>query len=432
MDNLSQSSQLSTNEFSQGATLVEQCKQTQTGAKKLATSSRQRKDRLLLSMSKILAQNQEQLIAANKIDLESARKDGLSAAMIDRLTITPKLIEQIQSALAFVAKLDDPLQGAFPVNQQPSGIKVTKKRIPLGVILMIYESRPNVTVEAAALAVKSGNAIILRGGKEAFHSNQAIAQCWREALLENDLSEHCIRVLESTDRGLMDELLKLDELIDVVIPRGGEGLIRYVVANSHIPVIKHYKGVCHLFVDSTANFDSAMRLIINGKTQRPGVCNALEGVLVAESIAGDFLPRLRKSLGDKQVTIYGCAESRAIIPDIDVAGETEFMTEFLDLKMALKVVKDVDEAIAFIDQYGSHHTEVIVTENDEHAQKFINEVDASVVMVNASSRFSDGGELGLGAEIGISTSKLHAYGPMGLESLTSEKFVVYGEGQVRE
>ena len=412
--------------------IKQNCVQTKTAAKSLAISSRQTKDQVLVNMAGILLENQAAIIDANRIDLNNAKQAGLSSAMIDRLTITDETIKQMQQALEYVAQLDDPLEGLFPIDTRPTGIQVTKKRIPLGVILMIFESRPNVTVEAAALAIKSGNAIILRGGKEAFESNQAIAHCWRQALTQTGLDSHCVYVLESTDRSIMETLLTLDELIDVVIPRGGEGLIRYVVANSHIPVIKHYKGVCHLFVDQSANMDTAINILVNGKTQRPGVCNALEGVLVHKAIATEFLPRLEAALVDKGVTIYGCNESCAILPKVEVATEQEFAAEFLDLQISLKLVDSLDEAINYIDQFGSNHTEVIVTNDDTNAERFINEVDASVVMVNASSRFSDGGELGLGAEIGISTSKLHAYGPMGLESLTSEKFVVRGEGQVRQ
>jgi len=414
------------------ANLVSQCLATKQASKVLALSDRQSKDKVLLSMARIIKQNSDRLILANGKDLQNAKKAGLSPAMIDRLTINDATIRQMQDALEYVAGLSDPLEGTFPVNVRPNGIRVSKKRIPLGVILMIYESRPNVTVEAAALAIKSGNGIILRGGKEAFESNQAIAICWHEALEENQFDGATVRVLDSVDRQVTDALLKMDEMIDVVIPRGGEGLIRHVVANSYIPVIKHYKGVCHLFIDESADHEKAINLLLNGKTQRPGVCNALEGVLVHQAIAKDILPKINQALKNKQVTIYGCEKSQAVLNDIEAATEDEFKQEFLDLKISMKVVESIDEAIDFIDQFGSYHTEVIVTENQVNADRFINEVDASVVMVNASSRFSDGGELGLGAEIGISTSKLHAYGPMGLESLTSEKFVVTGEGQIRD
>lgn len=408
-----------------------QCLETKKAARRFAVCSTKHKNQILLTMADKLDENSQALIEANKIDLANARREGLSDAMIDRLTISQQTIKQMQDALKFVAQLDDPLQVNYSPNTRPNGIKVTKQKIPLGVILMIYESRPNVTVEAAALAIKSGNAIILRGGKEAFESNQAIARCWQQALDENQVRADTVRILDSVDRSLVQDLLKMDDCIDVVIPRGGEGLIRYVVENSHIPVIKHYKGVCHLFVDASANFDVAIDLLINGKTQRPGVCNALEGLIVHQDIAADFLPKAVAALEEKGVTIFGCEKTRAITSGVEIATEREFLAEFLDLKISTKVVESLDEAIDFIDTYGSNHTEVIVTQSQANADRFVHEVDASVVMVNASSRFSDGGELGLGAEIGISTSKLHAYGPMGLESLTTEKFVVRGEGQIR-
>ncbi|TQV76712.1 glutamate-5-semialdehyde dehydrogenase [Aliikangiella marina] len=412
--------------------LFSQCQAAKSAARSLVTKKTAQKNTLLINMANILKKREAEIIQANQLDCQHAKESGLSNAMIDRLTITPVLIQQMQSVLEFVAGLDDPLVKDYPIKRQPSGINVTKKRIPIGVILMIYESRPNVTVEAAALALKSGNQIILRGGKEAFNSNQAIGRCWREALELSGFHQDSIIVLDTTDRSALDALLKFDEFIDLVIPRGGEGLIRHVVEHSHIPVIKHYKGVCHLFVDESANLDNALALIVNGKTQRPGVCNSLEGLLVHQNIAQAFLPKLYDLLVSKNVTIYGCDRSVDILQNIEAADDDLFHCEFLDLKISLKIVDDLDEAIQFIDVFGSNHTEVIVTEKQENANEFINRVDASVVMVNASSRFSDGGELGLGAEIGISTSKLHAYGPMGLESLTSEKFIVLGDGQVRK
>ncbi|MET1254377.1 glutamate-5-semialdehyde dehydrogenase [Aliikangiella maris] len=411
--------------------IKQQCEQTRKAAKAIALANPTQKNAILFSMVKALIENKATILAANERDVEQAEKDGLSAAMIDRLTINLTGIEQMQKALAEVAELPDPLSEVLPMTKRPNGIKVRKKRIPLGVILMIYESRPNVTVEAAALALKSGNGIILRGGKEAFHSNQAIATCWQKALTDNGFHPAGITVLASTDRQLMNELLKLDELIDVVIPRGGEGLIRHVVANSHIPVIKHYKGVCHLYVDESADLPLALDLLINGKTQRPGVCNALEGLIVHQHIASAFLPEAASALQAKGVKLYGCSKTRQLLPEIEAADGDLFAKEFLALEISIVTVDSFDEAVEFIDQYGSGHTEVIATQSQDNAERFINEVDASVVMVNASSRFSDGGELGLGAEIGISTSKIHAYGPMGLESLTSQKFVVEGEGQIR-
>ncbi len=419
----------STNQSEQ---ILKQCEQTRVASRKLATASTEQKNNVLLSMVEKIEEYSGAILSANETDCKNARQAGLDEAMLDRLTITEETLSQMQSALRHVASLADPLLKSFEESRQPSGIRVTRKSIPLGVILMIYESRPNVTVEAAALAVKSGNAIILRGGKEAFETNQVLSLCWQKALQQNGLDKEAVRVLASTDRALLSQLLTLDEYIDVVIPRGGEGLIRHVVANSHIPVIKHYKGVCHLYVDEFADLTMALNILINGKTQRPGVCNALEGLLVHKSVAKQFLTQAKSSLQSHGVKIYGCAQTRSILADVELATEETFMAEFLGLELSVKVVESIDEAIQFIDQYGSQHTEVIVTELADNAEQFVNQVDASVVMVNASSRFSDGGQLGLGAEIGISTSKLHAYGPMGLESLTAVKFVVHGEGEVRE
>jgi glutamate-5-semialdehyde dehydrogenase len=411
--------------------LHKQCQKIKRASKSLAISSSRLRNQLLISMARILNQNSKALLEANELDLANGRNNGLSEAMLDRLRISADIIKQMQDSLIDVSKLDDPLKSEEQSIARPNGLKVSKKSIPLGVILMIYESRPNVTVEAAALAVKSGNAIILRGGKEAFQSNQAIARCWKQALSENALDEAVITILKTTEKKVMNDLLKLDDCIDVVIPRGGEGLIRYVVENSFIPVIKHYKGVCHLYIDETANINTGINILLNGKTQRPGVCNAIEGLVIHQAIATKFLPLAQSRLEGVGVQLYGCEVTRQTLPSIELASELEFETEFLDLKLSIKVVTDIEQAINFIDRYGSNHTEVIVTQNEDNAEKFVNEIDASVVMVNASSRFSDGGELGLGAEIGISTSKIHAYGPMGLKSLTSEKFVVLGQGQIR-
>ncbi len=411
--------------------LITNCKKAKKASKKLLTATSKQKNQVLFEMSKSLQKQADALKNANQIDRQKAKLNQLSDAMIDRLTINDKVIAQMCESLHEVAELRDPLVTTTNEITRPNGIKVGKKRIPLGIILMIYESRPNVTVEAASLALKSGNGIILRGGKEAFETNQVIAKCWQEALSKANLPQDLIQVLATTERSILNDLLKLDELIDVVIPRGGESLIKYVVANSYIPVIKHYQGICHLYVDRYANLEKALNLLVNGKTQRPGVCNALEGLLVDQDIAKTFLPQAQKALEKYNVELLGCDKTQAILPQIQLATEQDFATEFLSLKITIKVVSDIEEAIEFIDQYGSGHTEVIATENQQHAEQFINRIDASVVMANASSRFSDGGELGLGAEIGISTSKIHAYGPMGLESLTSEKFVVIGEGQVR-
>jgi glutamate-5-semialdehyde dehydrogenase len=317
------------------------------------------------------------------------------------------------------------------MKRRPSGIVVGRMRVPLGVVGMIYESRPNVTIDAAALCLKSGNAVLLRGGSEALRSNLALAGILREALAAENINPAAVQVIPLTDRQAVSVLLVQEEYIDLIIPRGGEGLIRFVAENSRIPVLKHYKGVCHAYIDQDADVHMGVRIVMNGKTQRPGVCNALEGLLVHEGIAETFLPAAAAELQAAGVELRGCPRSRAIIPGMTPAAETDWGTEFLDLIMAVKVVEDMDAAMGYIQEYGSQHTEVIVTRSYANAQRFLREVDASAVMVNASPRFNDGGQFGLGAEIGISTTKLHAYGPMGLEELTTRKFIVYGAGEVR-
>lgn len=411
--------------------LIEQVAETKKAARQLAFATSAERNSVLAAMAKHLVAQQTAILAANQLDLKQAQMAGLTAAMQDRLALNPQLILGMVQSLENLIGLADPLAICKDEVLRPNGLRVYKKIIPLGVILMIYESRPNVTVEAASLAFKSGNAMILRGGKEALHSNLALANCWSLALQESGFDPGLIRVISTPDRKVVDQLLVMDQLIDLVIPRGGESLIEHVVAHSKIPVVKHYKGVCHLFVDESADFAMAIDLLVNGKTQRPGVCNALEGVIVHQAIAAKFLPLMMAVLREKAVIVYGCERTRQFLPEVELADEPCFYREFLELKMTCKLVDGVDEAIAFIDRYGSHHTEVIVSRDPDHAERFVERVDASVVMVNASSRFSDGGELGLGAEIGISTSKVHAYGPMGLKSLTSEKFVVMGQGQVR-
>jgi len=337
----------------------------------------------------------------------------------------------MRDGLAEVAALPDPVGEVEKMVKRPNGLLVGRMRVPLGVIGMIYESRPNVTVDAAALCLKAGNAIILRGGSEAIHSNRALALVLQEALLSQGISGDAIQVIPVTDRAAVNFMLSQEESIDLIIPRGGEGLIRFVAETSRIPVLKHYKGVCHIYVDRDADLSQASPIIINSKAQRPGVCNALEGLLIHKDIADEYLPVLTSELIKNGVKLRGCEKSVKIASDISQAEEKDWGTEFLDLILCVKVVNDMDEAFAYIDEYGSQHTEIILTENYSNAQRFLNEVDASAVMVNASTRFNDGGQLGLGAEIGISTTKLHAYGPMGLEELTTRKFIVYGQGQVR-
>ena len=351
--------------------------------------------------------------------------------MIDRLTLTEKSIQGIARGLDEVAALPDPVGKITSMWRRPNGLLVGKMRIPLGVIGIIYESRPNVTADAAALCLKSGNAVILRGGSEAIHSNLAITRVLQDALQKTGIPEAAIQVIPVTDREAVYEMLQLEEYIDLIIPRGGEDLIRAVVNQSKIPVIKHYKGVCHIFVDDTADLKMAANICLNAKVQRPGVCNAMETLLVHQKVAGRFLPVMAEKYRQAGVVLKGCAKTQAIVRGIEAATEDDWYREYLDLILSVRVVRDMDEAIAHIEQYGSLHTESIVTESYERAQRFLNEVNSSTVLVNASTRFSDGFELGLGAEIGISTTKLHAFGPMGLEELTTTKFIIYGNGQVR-
>jgi glutamate-5-semialdehyde dehydrogenase len=351
--------------------------------------------------------------------------------MLDRLALTDKVIDSMVAGLQEVAALPDPVGEVDEMIRRPNGLMVGRMRIPLGVIGMIYESRPNVTVDAAALCLKAGNAVILRGGSEAIHSNLALAKVLQDALASENIDPAAVQVIPVADREAVNVLLSLEDYIDLIIPRGGEGLIRFVAENSRIPVLKHYKGVCHVFVDADADLDMAVNIVLNGKCQRPGVCNATETLLVHKDIAEAFLPLVAAKLVAAGVELRGCPKTREILPEIKVAVEEDWPAEFLDLILAVRVVDDLDAAMDHIAQYGSQHTEVIVTKSYANGQRFIKEVDASAVMVNASTRFSDGGQFGLGAEIGISTTKLHAYGPMGLKELTTRKFIVYGDGQVR-
>ncbi len=403
-------------------------RQAATGLARLSTEV---KNRALLAMGDSLVRNQDFLVRENERDLAAAREMNLSRAMIDRLTLGEKTIADIACGLREVASLPDPVGKVSSMWRRPNGLLVGRMRIPLGVIGIIYESRPNVTADAAALCLKSGNAIILRGGSEAIHSNLAIVSVLQGILRDLSLPEAAIQAVPTTDRQAVYEMLQLEEFIDVIIPRGGEELIRAVVRDSRIPVIKHYKGVCHVFVDEGADLAMAVRICLNAKVQRPGVCNAMETLLVHQAAAVEFLPAAAAELRKAGVVLRGCEKTRAILPDIEPASEEDWSLEYLDLVLAVRVVEDLDAAIAHIGQYGSLHTESIVTESYERAQRFLCEVNSSTVLVNASTRFSDGFELGLGAEIGISTTKLHAFGPMGLEELTTSKFIVYGSGQVR-
>jgi glutamate-5-semialdehyde dehydrogenase len=375
---------------------------------------------------------QADIIKENEKDLTQARKAGLSAAMIDRLAMDYNVIRGMADGLREVASLPDPVGEVTGMWKRPNGLLVGRVRIPLGVIGFIYESRPNVTVDAAALCLKSGNTVILKGGSEAIHSNLILSDLLEQALVETGLPPKAIQVIPSTDREAVKILIGLDDYIDTIIPRGGEGLIRFVTGHSRVPVLKHYKGVCHVYVDEYADLQMAREICFNAKVQRPGVCNAMETMLIHKGIANDFLPDMVKRFRDANVEIRGCPRTLELSQRIKPAVETDWPAEFLDLILAVKIVSNMDEALDHIEQYGSNHTEAIITNDYNRSQRFLAEVDASVVLINASTRFNDGNQLGLGAEIGINTSKLHAFGPMGLEELTTTKFTVYGQGQVRE
>ncbi len=407
-------------------------KNAKAAARQLAPLSSEEKNRALHLMADRLENREDFLLEENQKDLESARKAGVSSALLDRIALNPGRVQAMAKGLREVAALPDPVREIVKMWRRPNGLQVGKMRIPLGVIGMIYEARPNVTADAAALCIKSGNAVILRGGSEAHFSSQAIGEVLRKACAETRVPPDAIQVVQSKDRALVQELLQLEDYIDLIIPRGGEELIRTVAAHSRVPVIKHYKGVCHVYVDSDASLEMAERICMNAKVQRPSVCNAMETLLVHEAIAPAFLRSIVAKLQAAGVEIRGCAKTCSLVPGIKRADEADWSTEYLDLILSIRVVSDLEDAIEHIERYGSEHTETIVTSNYRKAREFLDRVNSSAVMVNASTRFNDGGELGLGAEIGISTSKIHAFGPMGLEELTTTKFVVLGDGQIRE
>jgi glutamate-5-semialdehyde dehydrogenase len=411
--------------------MLEVGRRARAAARLVAKADTATKNRALAAIAAAIRRESARLLAANAEDVAEARKAGLDSAMIDRLTLTPQSIEAMAKGVEEVAALPDPIGRITDLEKRPTGIEVGRMRVPLGVIGIIYESRPNVTADAAALCLKAGNAAILRGGKEAIRSNQAIAACVRDGLREAGLPEDAVQVVETTDRAAVGELLRMDEYVDIIVPRGGKGLIERVMAESRIPTIKHLDGVCHVYIDDAADLDKAIRIADNAKTQRYGTCNTMETLLVAESVAAKVLPPLCRIYREKNVELRGDERARAIFPDMVEATEGDWTTEYLAPILAIRVVRDIDEAIDHIARYGSAHTDAIVTENAAHAQRFLREVDSSSVLVNASTRFADGFEYGLGAEIGISTNKLHARGPVGLEGLTSQKFVVLGSGQVR-
>jgi glutamate-5-semialdehyde dehydrogenase len=406
-------------------------KSAREASRALRDRERREKDRALLRMSSLLLEKEALIQKENEKDLVKAKDLGLSSAMIDRLTLDRKTIRSMAEGLEEVASLPDPVGQVTGMWKRPNGLRVGRVRIPLGVIGFIYESRPNVTVDAAALCLKSGNAVILKGGAEAIHSNIFLGSLFDEALEDADLPSEAVQVIPTTDRMAVQALLRLEDDVDVIIPRGGEGLIRFVTEQSRIPVLKHYKGVCHVYVDALADQNMAAEICYNAKVQRPGVCNAMETMLVHEKIAPTFLPPMARRFREAGVEIRGCPKTMLLLPDARPAVAEDWPAEFLDLIVAVRIVARMDEALDHIERYGSRHTEAIVTKDYEKAHRFLHEVDASVVLVNASTRFNDGNQLGLGAEIGINTSKLHAFGPMGLEELTTQKFIVYGDGQTR-
>ena len=410
-------------------TMAKDAKAASRGLRSLGS---EQKDDALLRMAGKLLDRKETVMAANRKDLSAARDAGLSAAMLDRLTLNATVITAMADGLREVAALPDPVGEVRGMWKRPNGLLVGRVRIPLGVIGFIFESRPNVTVDAGALCLKAGNAVILKGGSEAIHSNMILGELLAEALHEAGIPEKAVQVIPTTERASVNALISLDDYIDVIIPRGGEGLIRFVTEHSRIPVLKHYKGVCHVYVDQSASAQMAKDICFNAKVQRPGVCNAMETLLVHEDAASDFLPEMAKQFQEAGVEIRGCPKTLALVPGSIPADESDWPAEFLDLVLAVKIVGSMDEALDHIETYGSQHTEAIVTNDYERSQRFLAQVDSSVVLINASTRFNDGNQLGLGAEIGINTSKLHAFGPMGLEELTTTKFVVYGQGQIRD
>ena len=403
---------------------------TASGA--LANASAEQKNTALLKMAGAIKRRASDIMAENRLDLEEARKARVSQALRQRLTVSEKTIDEICTGLEQVASLPDPVGQFLDEWETPNGLKICKVRVPIGVIAMIYEARPNVTADAASLCIKSGNAVILRGGKEALHSNIILARVLQNAIAEAGLPEFSLQLIERTEHSVVNELLKLNTFIDLVIPRGGESLIRAVTEVSKVPVIKHYKGVCHIYVDGKADLDMAERIVVNAKVQKPAVCNAVETLLVHRDVAEEFLPRIAKRLWQDGVELRGSPEAVKLVPGMCPASEDDWGCEYLDLILSIRIVKSIDEAISHIARYGSQHSDAIVTSDDSAAERFLREVDSSAVFRNASTRFHDGGQFGMGAEIGISTDRIHARGPMALPELTIYKYVVRGTGQIRE
>ncbi|MFP5213992.1 MAG: glutamate-5-semialdehyde dehydrogenase [Acidobacteriota bacterium] len=411
--------------------ILTMAKAAREAAQRMVMAGSDTKRKALERMAELIDLERASIAEANEVDLRGAEAKGLPKAKVDRLRLSDKVLGEMVAGLREVALLPDPVGEVTGMWTRPNGLQVGRMRIPLGVIGIIYESRPNVTVDAAALCLKAGNSVILRGGSEAFHSNRRLAEILQRAMAECGLPEAAVQLVQTTDRDAVLDLLKLEEYIDVMIPRGGEALIRFVTENARMPVLKHYKGVCHVYVDSQADLEMAERISLNAKVQRPGVCNAMETLLVHKDVAGRFIPKVAESLRREGVELRGCEKTREVLPDCTPAIEEDWYAEYLDLILAVKVVDSMEEAVRHISTYGSQHTEAIITENFTRAHRFIQEVQSSLVLVNASTRFNDGFQLGLGAEIGISTSRLHAFGPMGLEELTTTKFIAFGTGQVR-
>lgn len=407
-------------------------REARKAAQAMARAETAAKDAALLAMADAIERDADTLLAANKRDVDAARAKGLDSAMVDRLTLTKKSVAAMAEGLRQIAQLRDPVGEITDLAYRPTGIQVGRMRVPLGVVAIIYEARPNVTADAAGLCLKSGNAAILRGGSEAIHSNQAVAACVRDGLRAAGLPETAVQVIETTDRAAVGELITMKDFVDIVVPRGGKGLIERIANEARIPVLKHLDGICHVYIDERADLDKAIRIADNAKTQRYGTCNTMETLLVHAAVAARVLPPLAKLYADKGVELRGCERARAVVAAMKPATEEDWVTEYLAPILSVKVVDDLDQAMQHIATYGSQHTDAIVTEDYTRARRFLREVDSSSVMVNASTRFADGFEYGLGAEIGISTDKLHARGPVGLEGLTSQKYVVLGDGHVRQ
>lgn len=413
------------------SSLISMGQKAKEASYELGVASPGQKNEALTFMAEELIKAKEEIIKANEIDRQNAIKKGITDALLDRLSLDDSRIEAMAQGLLDIVKLQDPVGEVTNMWQMPNGLQIGQKRVPIGVLGIIYESRPNVTSDAAGLCLKSGNAVILRGASDAINSNKAVAKALVAGIKRSGLAQDCVQLLEDTSRETAREMMRLNDYIDVLIPRGGAGLIKSVVQNATVPVIETGTGNCHIFVDETADLEMAKAIVLNAKVQRPGVCNAAEKLLVHESISNEFLPTIVKALRENGVEVRGCDKAQAIVDDIKVIEEPEWHQEYLDLIIAVKVVKDVDEAIKHINKYNTGHSESIVTESYKNSQKFLQRVDAAAVYVNASTRFTDGGEFGFGGEIGISTQKLHARGPMGLKELTTSKYIIFGDGQIR-